>query len=139
MPLSYTQDHVGLMTRSVEDMALGLSVTAGHDPGDPSSSRSPVPDYVAAITRRRPPRIGLMRELFFERATPEVGRITSQAVERLARAGATVEEAKAPASLRVAQAAANLIVRCDTATVHAALAAQTADLDRTAMPSRAET
>src|SRR5262249_60806337 len=83
MPLSYTQDHVGLMTRSVEDMALGLSVTAGHDPGDPSSSRSPVPDYAAAITRRRAPRIGLMREFFFERATPEVGPITTQAVDRL--------------------------------------------------------
>src|SRR5213593_280894 len=78
MALSYTQDHVGLMTRSVEDMALGLLVTAGHDPGDPSSSRSPVPDYVAAIMRRRPPRIGLMREFFFERATPEVGRIRSE-------------------------------------------------------------
>src|SRR5437870_9350249 len=95
MALSYTQDHVGLMARSVEDVALGLLVTAGHDPGDPSSSRAPVPDYLAAITRRRAPRIGLMREFFFERATPEVGRITSQAVERLARAGATVEIGRA--------------------------------------------
>jgi aspartyl-tRNA(Asn)/glutamyl-tRNA(Gln) amidotransferase subunit A len=139
MALSYTQDHVGLMTRSVEDMALGLSVTAGHDPGDPSSSRSPVPDYVAAITRRRAPRIGLLREFFFERATAEVGRVTTQAVERLARAGASVEEAKIPASLRVAQAAANLIVRCDTATVHAELFAQKAELYRPAIRSMIET
>src|SRR2546425_411462 len=139
MPLSYTQDHVGLMTRSVEDMALGLSVTAGHDPGDPSSSRSPVPDYVAGITRRRPPRIGLMREFFFERATPEVGRITSQADERLARASAHEEDATAHASLSVAQAAANLIVRCDTATVHADLFAQKADLYRPAIRSMIET
>src|SRR5438128_9143903 len=119
MALSYTQDHVGLMTRSVEDMALGLLVTAGHDPGDPSSSRAPVPDYLAAITRRRAPRIGLLREFFFERATAEVGRITTQAVERLARAGASVEEAKLPASFRVGHAAANLIVRSDTASVPA--------------------
>ena len=34
MPLSYSQDHVGLMARSVEDIALGLSITAGHDPED---------------------------------------------------------------------------------------------------------
>src|SRR5262249_4709142 len=79
---------------------------SGHDPGDPSSSRAPVPDYVAAIARRRPPRIGLLREFFFERASAEVGRITTQAVDRLARAGAAVEEAQIPASLRVAQAAA---------------------------------
>src|SRR5262249_57214167 len=71
MALSYTQDHVGLMTRSVEDMALGLSVTAGHDPGDPISSRAPVPDYLAAITRRRAPRIGLLRDFFSNPATPE--------------------------------------------------------------------
>ena len=69
MALSYTQDHVGLMARSVEDIALGLAVTAGHDPDDPSSSRAPVPDYLAALTRRRAPRVGLLREFFFERAT----------------------------------------------------------------------
>src|SRR5205823_12188155 len=81
MPLSYTQDHVGLMARSVEDIALTLSVTAGHDPGDPSSSHAPVPDYLAAVTRRRAPRIGLVREFFFERATDEVARVTSAAVD----------------------------------------------------------
>src|SRR2546427_4502371 len=62
MPLSYTQDHVGLMTRSVEDMALGLSVPPRHEPRGPTSSRSPVPDYIAAITRRRAPRIGRSEE-----------------------------------------------------------------------------
>src|SRR5437667_92652 len=71
MPLTYTQDHVGLMARSVEDMALGLSITAGHDPEDPSSSPAPVPDYLAAITHRRAPRIGVLRELYAV-ATPEV-------------------------------------------------------------------
>ena len=50
-----------------------------------------------------------------------------------------MEEAKAPASLRVAQAAANLIVRCDTATVHADLFAQKADLYRPAIRSMIET
>src|SRR5262249_56769701 len=119
-------------------MALGLRATAGHDPADPSSPRAPVPDYVAAIARRRPPRIGLLREFFFERATAEVGRITTQAVDRLARAGAAVEEAKIPASLRVAQAAANLIVRCDTATVHADLFAQKAEHDRPPRRSKIE-
>src|SRR5499426_2965914 len=93
MPLSYTQDHVGLMARSVEDIALGLTVIAGHDPEDPSSSRAPVPDYLAAITRRRAPRIGLVRQVFFERATEEVAGVTSAAVDRLARAGAIIEEA----------------------------------------------
>src|SRR5213594_5032669 len=99
MPLSYTQDHVGLMARSVEDIALGLSIAAGHDPDDPSSSQAPVPDYLAAITRRRAPRVGVLRE-FFERAVPEVADVTAQAVNRLARAGAAVDEAKMPPTFR---------------------------------------
>ena len=139
MALSYTQDHVGLMARSVEDIALGLQITAGADPDDPSSSRAPVPDYLAAITRRRAPRIGLVREFFFERATVEVGQITASTVNRLARAGAAVDEVKLPASFRGVQAAANLIVRSDTASIHADLFAAKADLYRPAIRSMIET
>ncbi|PYN79907.1 MAG: amidase [Candidatus Rokuibacteriota bacterium] len=137
MALSYTQDHVGLMARSVEDVALALSVTAGHDPEDPSSSGTPVPDYLAAITRRRPPRIGLLRE-FFERATPEVADVTSQAVSRLERAGAIVEEAKLPPTFRAVAAAAYLITRSDTASIHAERFASKADLYRPAIRSSIE-
>ena len=139
MALSYTQDHVGLMARSVEDIALGLQIVAGADPDDPSSSRAPVPDYLAAITRRRAPRIGLLRESFFERATAEVGQVTTGVVNRLAQAGAAVEEVKLPASYRAVHAAANLIVRADTASIHADLFAAKADLYRPAIRSMIET
>lgn len=137
MPLSYTQDHVGLMARSVEDIAFALAVTAGHDPDDPSSSRAPVPDYLAAITRRRAPRIGLLRE-FFERATAEVADVTAQAVNRLADAGASVEGAKLPPTFRAVPAAAYLITRSDTASIHAERFAQKADLYRPAIRSSIE-
>jgi len=115
MALSYTQDHVGLMARSVEDVALGLSITAGHDPDDPSSSRAPVPDYLASLTRRRAPR-----------------------VNRLARSGATVDEAKLPPSFRAAHAAAHVITRCDTSSIHAERYAQKADLYRPAIRASIE-
>ena len=137
MPLSYTQDHVGLMARSVEDIAFALAVTAGHDPDDPSSSRAPVPDYLAAITRRRAPRIGLLRE-FFERTTAEVADVTAQAVNRLADAGAGVEGAKLPPTFRAVPAAAYLITRNDTASIHAERFAQKADLYRPAIRSSIE-
>jgi aspartyl-tRNA(Asn)/glutamyl-tRNA(Gln) amidotransferase subunit A len=94
MALSYTQDHVGLMARSVEDVALGLQIVAGHDLHDPSSSRAPVGDYLDALTRRRPLRIGLLSEHFFERARADVAGVTRGAVDRLAAAGATVEDAR---------------------------------------------
>ena len=138
MALSYTQDHVGLMARSVEDIALGLSIAAGHDPDDPSSSREPVPDYQGAIVSRRAPRIGLLSDFFLERATAEVVRVTREAVDRLARAGATVEEAKLPASLSATFAAAYLISRSDTASIHAERFATKADLYRPAIRSAIE-
>jgi aspartyl-tRNA(Asn)/glutamyl-tRNA(Gln) amidotransferase subunit A len=137
MPLSYSQDHVGLMARSVEDIALGLSITAGHDPDDASSSRAPVADYPAALTRRRAPRVGLLRE-FLERATPEVAAITMQTVNRLARAGADVDEAKLPPTFRAVAAAAYVITRSETASVHAERFALEADLYRPAIRSTIE-
>jgi aspartyl-tRNA(Asn)/glutamyl-tRNA(Gln) amidotransferase subunit A len=125
------------MARSVEDIALGLSIVAGHDAGDPSSSRAPVPDYLTALTRRRPPRVGVLRE-FFERSAAEVADVTAQAVNRLARAGASVEEAKLPPTFQVAHAAAYVITRSDTASIHAERFAQKADLYRPAIRSSIE-
>ena len=137
IPLSYTQDHVGLMARSVEDIALGLSIAAGHDPDDPSSSRAPVPDYLAALTRRRAPRVGLLRE-FFERAASDVADVTAQAVNRLARAGADIEEAKMPPTFRAVAAAAYVITRSETASAHAERFALKADLYRPGIRSSIE-
>jgi aspartyl-tRNA(Asn)/glutamyl-tRNA(Gln) amidotransferase subunit A len=46
-------DQIGPLARSVEDAALALSVVAGHDPADATSSRLPVPDFVAALRAPR--------------------------------------------------------------------------------------
>ena len=40
IPLSYSLDHVGPMTRTVTDNALVLNIIAGHDPADPASARA---------------------------------------------------------------------------------------------------
>ena len=49
MPLSWTLDHLGPMTRTVEDAALMLSVIAGHDPNDRTTAKEPVPDFRAGL------------------------------------------------------------------------------------------
>src|SRR5205807_4112991 len=45
MPLSWSMDHLGPLTRTVADTALLLEIVAGHDPRDPTSSRRGVPYY----------------------------------------------------------------------------------------------
>src|SRR5262249_18664262 len=49
IPLSWSLDHVGPMTRTARDAALILQVIAGYDSQDPGSIELPIPDYVAAI------------------------------------------------------------------------------------------
>lgn len=67
MPNSFTYDHAGPMTWTVEDCALALQVLAGHDPSDPASADQPVPDYRAALTGDiRGLRIGILRHFYEE-------------------------------------------------------------------------
>jgi aspartyl-tRNA(Asn)/glutamyl-tRNA(Gln) amidotransferase subunit A len=61
-PLSYTLDHCGPLTRTVEDCALMLRVLAGYDPNDPASADLPVPDYAGALANRLDgARVGIIR------------------------------------------------------------------------------
>ena len=58
--LAGSLDHVGVMARSVRDLASVLDVIAGPDPLDPSASAVPVPDYRRALDRPTGPlRIGV--------------------------------------------------------------------------------
>jgi aspartyl-tRNA(Asn)/glutamyl-tRNA(Gln) amidotransferase subunit A len=66
-PLSYTLDHCGPLTRTVEDCAIMMQALAGYDPEDPASADVPVPDYRAALTPRLDGlKIGVVRH-FHER------------------------------------------------------------------------
>jgi aspartyl-tRNA(Asn)/glutamyl-tRNA(Gln) amidotransferase subunit A len=62
-PLSYTLDHCGPLTRTVEDCAIMMQALAGFDPQDPASADLPVPDYRAALAARLDGmRIGVIRQ-----------------------------------------------------------------------------
>jgi aspartyl-tRNA(Asn)/glutamyl-tRNA(Gln) amidotransferase subunit A len=51
-PLSYTLDHCGPLTRTVEDCAILMQALAAYDPEDPASADVLVPDYRAALAGR---------------------------------------------------------------------------------------
>lgn len=57
--LAASFDHVGPMARSARDVGALLTVVAGFDVSDPTSSRELVPDYAADLTLTRLPRAGV--------------------------------------------------------------------------------
>lgn len=97
VPHSWSLDHPGPLTRSVEDAALALGVLAGYDPRDPACQAQPVPDYTAALgTGVRGLRVGVIDNHFMDRNTPEVQARVESCIADLARAGATVVHATMP-------------------------------------------
>jgi aspartyl-tRNA(Asn)/glutamyl-tRNA(Gln) amidotransferase subunit A len=93
LPLSWSMDHVGPMTRTAADCALMLGAMAGYDAADPSTSVLPVPDYLAALTGNvKGLRIGLLRHYFMEGAAADVSAAVEAAAAVLTKAGAIIDE-----------------------------------------------
>jgi aspartyl-tRNA(Asn)/glutamyl-tRNA(Gln) amidotransferase subunit A len=89
VPLAWSLDHVGPMTRSVRDAALMLQAMAGADPGDVGCSSLPVPDYTAALGGKPPLRLGIPRAVFYEALDPEVRAAVEAALRVLGSLGAS--------------------------------------------------
>jgi aspartyl-tRNA(Asn)/glutamyl-tRNA(Gln) amidotransferase subunit A len=121
LPLAWSMDHVGPMTRSAADCALMLGAMAGYDPADASTSVLPVPDYVAALTGDvKGLRVGLLRSFFLEGATPEVRAAVEAAAKTLAAAGAVVDEVSLE-TMTYVPAAALAVVGVEALAYHADL------------------
>ncbi|HEV3021603.1 MAG TPA: amidase [Pirellulales bacterium] len=89
VPLSWTMDHVGPLARTAAEAAHVLQVIAGHDPADETTSKRPVPDYVAELARPLAGvRIGLPANWFFDDLEADVERAVDEAVARLVNLGA---------------------------------------------------
>ena len=113
IPLSWTLDHCGPMTRTVEDAALMLEPIAGRDPGDPTTAEVPVQAYASELERDvRGLRSGVPRHFFFA-TRPEVDAETQtradEALKIMEGLGASVEEVEIPA-LHQSDAAALVIL-----------------------------
>jgi aspartyl-tRNA(Asn)/glutamyl-tRNA(Gln) amidotransferase subunit A len=97
LPLSWSLDHVGPMTRTVEDAAIVLQAIAGRDPMDGSTGDEPVPDYVRSLEAGvRGLRIGMPKQFFFENVDAEVETAVRSAVALLEEMGAEVRNVDAP-------------------------------------------
>ncbi len=118
VPLSWNLDHVGILTRSVEDAALVFQAVAGYDPRDMYSLDAPAPDPVPHLDRNKAPKLGLARGYFLENADKEMWQQTEKAAQKLARAGAEVIDVALPPDFRVAADVNRIIMRVEAAAYH---------------------
>lgn len=92
IPLSWSLDHVGPMTRSVRDAAIVLSAIAGRDPADPTSVAGQSADFTSGLDAgAKGLRIGVPHDYFNNFVAPEVKDAVAVATRVLEGAGAEVE------------------------------------------------
>jgi aspartyl-tRNA(Asn)/glutamyl-tRNA(Gln) amidotransferase subunit A len=97
VPHSWSLDHAGPLTRTVADTAHMMQVLAGYDAADPACQDQPVPDYTQALERPvKGLTLGVCRNHFFDNLQEDVGVAVEQAIDDLARAGATVRDLRIP-------------------------------------------
>jgi len=116
-PLSWSQDHVGPMAKTVKDAAILLGSIAGHDPRDRASSLLPVPDYLSIAKDVNGLRVGVPSDYYFENCDTEVRDGAMKALDVMRGAGMTVEEVTIP-HLRHAATAGLVILMAEAASQH---------------------
>jgi aspartyl-tRNA(Asn)/glutamyl-tRNA(Gln) amidotransferase subunit A len=119
MPLSFSHDNVGPLARTARDCARVLSVIAGHDPLDPTSSHEPVPAYEQFLDGDlRGTRIGVPTNIFLDGADGPVVAAMEAALQVLVARGATVTRLELPLMDAIA-AYGGIVSRCEAAPIHA--------------------
>jgi len=122
MPLSWSYDHVGPLARTVRDAALMLATIAGVDPLDATSSRQPVPDYVAALDGSVAGlRIGVAGGFYADGLDATVTAALAEAVTVLGGLGARVEPLAVPDPGPIVSGSSNVMVRAESAAIHSRL------------------
>jgi aspartyl-tRNA(Asn)/glutamyl-tRNA(Gln) amidotransferase subunit A len=97
VPLSMSMDTIGPMARSAEDVALLLTVMAGHDASDPTSAQRPSEDFTALLNVDvAGMRLGVPSDHFFDHLEHDVRIAVEQAISTLETCGMDIREVHLP-------------------------------------------
>ena len=122
MPLSWSLDHLGPLTRTVADAARLLGIVAGHDPHDATSSRRGVPFYERMLDGPVGGlRVGVPENYYFDGVAAEIDASIRAAAQELEGLGARIVPLRVPDPRPLADVC-NVISRSEAAAIHARLA-----------------
>lgn len=117
-PLAWSLGHVGPITRTVTDAAVTLQAIAGHDPRDPASADTPVPDFRAGLESGVAGLvIGVEEDFLFHHCDDRIAALTRGIIDRLVEHGARVVEVDLP-TLAHSEWAGTMTSLAEAATVH---------------------
>jgi aspartyl-tRNA(Asn)/glutamyl-tRNA(Gln) amidotransferase subunit A len=139
MPLSWSLDHLGPMTRTVRDCALLLQVIAGHDPLDGTASHRPVPDYLAGLDGTVAGlRAGVPENHFFDGLGPDVEAAVTEAIRAIEGLGVRLTRVRLPDPEVISRTVSTPISRTECSAIHARLLRERGDEVQPAVRARAE-
>jgi aspartyl-tRNA(Asn)/glutamyl-tRNA(Gln) amidotransferase subunit A len=122
IPLSWSLDHVGPITRTVADAATVLQAIAGYDPCDMTSQAQPAQGYRESISRSRRLRIGMPRDFFYADLHAEVHASIEEALSLLVEPGTEATDVPLEVSTD------RTVFRAEAFAYHAAHLARTPEL-----------
>ncbi|MDP9356883.1 MAG: amidase [Chloroflexota bacterium] len=119
VPLAWSLDHVGPMTRTVRDCAILLQAVAGYDPADPASARVSVSNYANGLDDiPQDAVIGVVEPTDDDGVTGDVRRATEVAVDALGGLGFRMKRVALPHPVQTARAILALMY-AEASTYHA--------------------
>lgn len=124
-PLATSLDHVGPITRTVEDAAILLQEMAGFDGGDPRSLQAPVPNYRDGLADASVEgvRIAVSEDIDQIPVASEILQAFRAIISKIEKLGGEVDRVKLT-SATTSEAVSSLILLAEAATHHAALLAE---------------
>ncbi|WP_341896541.1 amidase [Ferrovibrio terrae] len=120
MPLSFSLDTVGPLTRRVEDSALLMEILAGADPRDPTASMQAVGAYVAAAKSGavRGLKLAVPRRYFWDKLNKPSAECLEAALKLLSKLGVKIVE-MTPPDMEMVTAASFVMISAEAAALHA--------------------
>lgn len=118
IPLAWSLDHIGPMTRSVEDLAIVLEAIAGFDSNDPTSVKKSVPRYQSdRQANLAGMKIGVPTNYFFDFVEEEVEQSVRNAIASMEKQGATLVDVTIP-ELSLAEFSELVTIQSEAAAYH---------------------